>query len=359
MRMRAALTYRFGRLAARGNTDWSLGENGKWKGNPSMSLQVSRYMVSLRRRKVCREVYLHRLYSHFAQAQDGETTMSSRAITTSVLRDLYLVNSGTETSEIGSSQVDPKLGPRARRMLQVAYIVAFLCLLRFDEVLAIKFDDLRLLDGGNAIRLTLSHRKTSQYGGESNQALDANTSADIGLIGVKPFKMHKMPHDQAHLCPVRAIAYWMDAYGVKSGYLFPSFASKDRPRPGEHAMVSTSEAIDGLPSFRECSNIVMKSSEAFLRLFRRNLLEVHRDATPYGTHSFRRGGCQYFATELRWPLRRICDWGGWSLSLTHLTIVKYLISWNDDPLEPREDYLNPNRSPTVKCYSCGRSCHCG
>ncbi|KAI1782502.1 hypothetical protein LXA43DRAFT_977533 [Ganoderma leucocontextum] len=149
--------------------------------------------------------------------------------------------------------------------------------------------------------------------------------------------MHKLPAHEAFLCPVRAIAYWVKTYGVTSGYLFPSFASKDRPRSGEHAM----------------------TSETFLRLFRRNLLEVRRDPTPYGTHSFRRGGCQYFATELRWPLRRICDWGGWSMNLTHLTIVKYLISWNDDPLEPREDYLNPNRPPAVKCYACGRSCHCG
>ncbi|KAI1782501.1 hypothetical protein LXA43DRAFT_1103924 [Ganoderma leucocontextum] len=150
MRMRAALTYKFGRLSTRGNLEWTMGEDGKWKGNPSLSLQVSRYMVSLRRRK----------------AQDGETTMSSRAITTSVLRDLHLINSRTEHWEIGASPTAAAtLGPRARRLLQAAYIVAFLCLLRFDEVLAIKIDDLRILDNGNAIELTLPHRKTAQYGG--------------------------------------------------------------------------------------------------------------------------------------------------------------------------------------------------
>jgi len=93
-------------------------------------------------------------------------------------------------------------------------------------------------------------------------------------------------------------------------------------------------------------------------MFRNNLIDVGIDPATYGTHSFRRGGCQWLSTERRWPLQDICEWGGWSTEFTHLTIVKYLISWNDDPSRQRDEFFNLNRPPTVKCSACGRSCHC-
>lgn len=93
-------------------------------------------------------------------------------------------------------------------------------------------------------------------------------------------------------------------------------------------------------------------------MFRNNLLDIGIDPTPYGTHSFRRGGCQFYVVDRRWNLRKICEWGGWSREFSNLTIVKYIINWNDDPLDAREDFLNPNKKPTTKCYQCGRSCTC-
>lgn len=54
-RMRAAMTHKFGRDFGLGIQPWT--ENplvpGKFYGNPSMSIVVSQYMISLRRRKVC------------------------------------------------------------------------------------------------------------------------------------------------------------------------------------------------------------------------------------------------------------------------------------------------------------------
>ena len=72
--------------------------------------------------------------------------------------------------------------------------------------------------------------------------------------------------------------------------------------------------------------------EAFLECFRNNLLDVGIDPRPYGTHSFRRGGCQYLAMVLRWPIRNTCTWGGWSENFNSGTIFKYLLSWTDAPL---------------------------
>ena len=103
---------------------------------------------------------------------------------------------------------------------------------------------------------------------------------------------------------------------------------------------------------------LVQSMEKFLECFRNNLIDIGVDPSPYGTHSFRRGGCQYLSSERRWTIRRICEWGGWSTDFTHMMIVKYLMSWNDVPTERREDFFNPMITPTVKCYSCGRTCAC-
>lgn len=55
-------------------------------------------------------------------------------------------------------------GRRARRLLELAYRIAFICLLRVDEVLKIQSHELILLEG-NKLQLTLPFRKTSQFGG--------------------------------------------------------------------------------------------------------------------------------------------------------------------------------------------------
>ncbi len=53
MKLRSSLTYGFGRNHRRGKRDWILNsESGEWNGNPSVSIQVARYMVALRKRKV-------------------------------------------------------------------------------------------------------------------------------------------------------------------------------------------------------------------------------------------------------------------------------------------------------------------
>jgi hypothetical protein len=102
----------------------------------------------------------------------------------------------------------------------------------------------------------------------------------------------------------------------------------------------------------------LQSQELFMEYFRHNLLDISVDFTTYGTHSFRRGGCQYLSTERRWGIRKLCDWGGWSTDFDNLTIVRYLMSWNDDPMMKREDFLNPETPIGRLCNYCGRKCNC-
>lgn len=96
-----------------------------------------------------------------------------------------------------------------------------------------------------------------------------------------------------------------------------------------------------------------------MECFRNNLLDIGIDPRAYGTHSFRRGGCQYLAIVLRWPLRNICMWGGWADNFDNPgTIFKYLLSWVDGPSVERQDFFNPDRAPADLCGECGRSCWC-
>lgn len=64
----------------------------------------------------------------------------------------------------GNDQIHMWGGGRTRRLLQAAYTIAFLCLLRFDEVLKIKAQDITIINS-SCIRLTLPFRKTDQFGG--------------------------------------------------------------------------------------------------------------------------------------------------------------------------------------------------
>ncbi|KAF8219849.1 hypothetical protein L208DRAFT_1337373, partial [Tricholoma matsutake] len=113
---------------------------------------------------------------------------------------------------------------------------------------------------------------------------------------IKPFHLHLQLNDDAYLCPVQALADWISVSEIKTGYLF--------------CWMDVSDRVTEKPM----------TSDTFLEMFHNNLLDVNIDPSPYSTHSFcRRGGCQYFASHnLRWSLRTICEWGGWSTEFTNL-----------------------------------------
>lgn len=60
-------------------------------------------------------------------------------------------------------------GPVLRRAAQAIYTIAFLCLLRIDEVLKIQIEHIEFIDKDTKdyrMVLTLPFRKTHQFGGE-------------------------------------------------------------------------------------------------------------------------------------------------------------------------------------------------
>ncbi|KAG2368461.1 hypothetical protein BDR07DRAFT_1448301 [Suillus spraguei] len=324
--MRAAISHKFGRDYGLGTQPWM--ENpvypGKFVGNPSLWVTVSQYMISLRRRKV----------------HSGETVTSARAMDEPTLKELWVFNCAAERNEdVRISRKRKAEHPEdwggflIRMMLYLLYLVSFLCLLRFDEALRITWHDVSfqvkdpLLKGhwidatrkifnqgifkGSdfRVRLMLPFRKTHQHG------------------GIAPFHFYADIH-KPWMCPIRAFAiiWWLLASQNNEhldGYVF-------RKKVGS----------DG-------------SSESFLECFRNNLLDIGVDPRPYGTHSIRRGGCQYLAMVLRRPFRNIClhmeggEGGGMGRELRQ-----------PNPFVEREDYFNPNRPRHDPCPTCGRTCAC-
>ncbi|KAJ3975260.1 DNA breaking-rejoining enzyme [Lentinula raphanica] len=305
-KMRAAATFGFGRVHELGMQAWHASElTGKMLGNPSVSETVSTYMLSLRQRKT----------------RAGDTPTSARAVSSELLEELYHFNNQPELLNVAAHRAahqsssetitNGKLGPFGRALLTLGYVLAFCALLRIDELLKIQLKNLTVTTdpntGRSKVMLKLPFRKTSQFGEEYE-----------------------------HICVVRALARWISLTNLKSGFLFRKVQGKDNLREENAPM----------------------TSECFLEMFRNNLLDIGVDYLPYGTHSFCRGGCQWLSVERRWPLRQICEWGGWSQEFTHLTIVKYLISWNDNPHVDRDDFFNMDRAPAIVCPTCNRSCHC-
>ncbi|KAF7980505.1 hypothetical protein HWV62_38014 [Athelia sp. TMB] len=154
-KMRASMSHKFGRDLGLGTAPWIPHPvtPGRFVGNPSLSPKVSQYMV-----------------------RAGEQVTSARAMDEHVLKQLYTFNMAYQDDEGPISRKrkagedTPWGGSSLRMMLQLIYILAFLCLLRFDEVLNIQWSWVTLdtHNGRHRIKLALPYRKTHQYGGKSH-----------------------------------------------------------------------------------------------------------------------------------------------------------------------------------------------
>jgi hypothetical protein len=119
-------------------------------------------------------------------------------------------------------------------MLQCIYIISFLCLLRFDEVLKIQAHHLEVVEEASGqIRLTLPFRKTHKFGGNLILPFKVDTN---DLLEVKPFYFHHDPKER-HMDPIHAILRWMELCEIKEGYIFRRFTVDDRISPENKPLV--------------------------------------------------------------------------------------------------------------------------
>ena len=86
-----------------------------------------------------------------------------------MLKKLYDINHSFPIYRIGEAPPSSEShwgGGRLRLMLQCIYSIAFLCLLRFDEVLKIQAHHIEVISEVEGhIKLTLPFRKTHKFGG--------------------------------------------------------------------------------------------------------------------------------------------------------------------------------------------------
>jgi len=99
-------------------------------------------------------------------------------MTSTILQNLFDLNTNFPIYRLGEAQPIMKDqswgGGRVRRMLQCIYTIAFLCLLRFDEVLKIQAHHIEVIDEAEGhIKLTLPFRKTHKHGGLSSFCLSS------------------------------------------------------------------------------------------------------------------------------------------------------------------------------------------
>lgn len=108
-----------------------------------------------------------------------------------------------------------------RLMLTSIYSLAFLCFLRFDEVLKIQAKDIEIVDETiGSIKLTLPFRKTHQTG------------------NCKPFVLY-ISRESPALDAVIHLLRWMDYCKIKDGFIFRRIDRVRGVATGNHALVST------------------------------------------------------------------------------------------------------------------------
>ncbi len=55
------------------------------------------------------------------------------------------------------------------------------------------------------------------------------------VADVQPFYIYALDEEEAHLCPVRAMAQWIKASEITSGFLFQRFTAQDHPSAHDDA----------------------------------------------------------------------------------------------------------------------------
>jgi len=197
---------------------------------------------------------------------------------------------------------------------QSIYTDAFLNLLRGEEALRTRMEHLDFQKEEETITMTLDFRKTAQTG------------------GIEPY-YHHVNVQRPWLCGVTNKLKWLRQSNITTGFIYRK--------------INKTGDISHLPL----------SPAQFSAMFKSNLEEVGLDSQLYDTHSFRRGGAQYFVRDLRWDIPKVCDWGGWSTEWSGSTIFRYLVGVIDVRPISRKDYLDPSSRASV-CNTCGRSCNC-
>ncbi|KAJ7810099.1 hypothetical protein B0H14DRAFT_2607608 [Mycena olivaceomarginata] len=260
---RAALTMWYRSLRPNESTaEWRLDPaTNTWRGLPTRSRHVSQFMVGLEKTK----------------AKSGEVSSSARALS---LDDIHRLHNHC---------LDPSLTPARKRagiVRYVAYLLAWLMMLRIDEVVHLTFENIDKIVGERRfIDVGLNTRKQNQTGLLHSWRLHANDNDPL-------------------ICPVRAFILLASLYG---------------------------------PHIKKSGPLFLRTASVLGRSLSKDLQELgYASWALYGTHSFRHGGCQYRIKVKKWSAGEVAAWGGWS-QVEAVTMFRYFYSPNDNH-EFMQDY---------------------
>jgi hypothetical protein len=129
------------------------------------------------------------------------------------------------------------------------------------------------------------------------------------------------------LCPMRAL--------IRVSMLYRSDRDLSRPlflRVNKQGAVSE-EPVVRMTCF-QCFLPTLTCSEQTNSILSRALTTDlqnlgYKSWSLYGTHSFRRGGCQYRIRHKDWTVAMVAAWGGWT-QVEALTMFRYFYSPNDN-----------------------------
>ncbi|KZP06356.1 hypothetical protein FIBSPDRAFT_902846 [Athelia psychrophila] len=270
---RAALTMWYRSLRPNESTiEWSQDKvSGQWRGLPTRSRIVAEFMVGLEKTK----------------AKAGEISQSARALNQEDFHRMHdlCINSSQTLAEKKQGSVR-----------YAAYLLAFLMMLRIDEVVSLTFESLdKIPQERTYFDVRLSTRKSAQTGVLHSWRLHANDQ-DIKM------------------CPMRAIIRLRLAYGDSKVPTGPFFLKVN----GYGAI--TDDPITNTVLGKALTQDLQKLGYSAWAL--------------YGTHSFRRGGCQYRIRVKDWTVDQVAIWGGWS-QVEAITMFRYFYSPNDN-----HEYMN-------------------
>ncbi|KAF8492663.1 hypothetical protein JB92DRAFT_3147445 [Gautieria morchelliformis] len=288
--IRAALTYFYKTLRPEENvTEWRVDRNlATCYGLPTRSPIVSQFMIGLEKTK----------------AAACETSQSARALTLEDMHSLHQLC----LEENGLSVAERRWGV----VRYATYLLAWLLLLRIEEAVHLTFESIDF-HPGCYYDIKLVTRKSAQTGVTHTWRLYAN-DADV------------------QICPIHALLCLARLYGPEipcTGPLFLKVNSSGgvlHNEPLTGAIVSRSLTKD-MQSLGYCSWAL------------------------YGTHSFRRRGCQYRLKHCQWTVGMLAAWGGWS-QVEAITMFRYFYSPNDNH-EHLHDYDRPedSKNPCFKLES--------
>jgi integrase len=189
-------------------------------------------------------------------------------------------------------------------------VLMYLNMLRASEILQLKFSNVRFYEDADHFDLTLTWRKTMQNGEKQK---------------VCRFYPRKEP-EFLHLCPWKAIIRYMEVLPMRRLSLGSMLIRKVNVEEDKFEM--------DLPDHTYLNSIIVKAFE-----------KIGVDTSCIGTHSFRRGGCQFFNLHCNWPLKMIAMWGGWSMKageeMNMSVICRYLQDYHDEN-SAFQDPLHPN-----------------